>query len=373
MSTIELFPLRIAIGERFCNRVEEKFFLKQCIEQQKPTVLISPRRYGKTSLAYKVVDELQYPFCTIDFLTAYDDHSICMSIIKGVSELVSKIMPINMKTVKFIEKCFHGVKVAIASKRIELEFTMPIERLDPVLQVLETLKGLEELAAKLDMKVVIFIDEFQQILAVSKSEAIQGSIRHVAQMAKHVAFLFSGSSRHMLSKIFEDSHLPLYMMCEKLYLGRIESAHYLTYIQEAAQIKWKEKLSDHLIERIFVLTENHPFYVNFLCGKLWKKHSRPLHRSDIDTAWNDCLLDEERRLVLELERLTQNQRVILKAIANASELKEPTATAFLSPLGLASGTVVPILKALAEKDLIVSEQHGVTKVIDPLLKYMLLM
>src|SRR5262249_37674363 len=147
MLMTELFPLRIATGKRFCNREKEKSLLKECILQKRPTVLISPRRYGKSSLAHKVVDELKYPFCSIDLLTAYDDNSICISIIKGVSELISLVMPINMKTIKLIEKCFQGVRAMIRYKVIELEFTSPIEKVDTTRQVLETLKGLENLAA----------------------------------------------------------------------------------------------------------------------------------------------------------------------------------------------------------------------------------
>ena len=53
---MELFPLRVAV-DRFCNRVEERQTLKRNIAEKRPTVLISPRRYGKSSLAHKVVHE----------------------------------------------------------------------------------------------------------------------------------------------------------------------------------------------------------------------------------------------------------------------------------------------------------------------------
>ncbi|TAK78495.1 MAG: ATP-binding protein [Gammaproteobacteria bacterium] len=367
----ELFPLRVVTGKRFCNREKEKRFLRSCIEQKRPVVLISPRRYGKTSLANKVVEELRYPFCSIDFLTAYDDYSICLNIIKGVSELVSQIMPINMKTIKLIEKCFHGVKAVMRYKVIELEYAAPIEKADPTLQVLETLKGLENLAAKLRKTVVILIDEFQNVLETPKGQAIQGSIRHVAQTAKHIAFMFSGSSRHMLCQAFDDSNLPLYMMCEKLHLDRIDSQHYFSYIQDAAKIKWKKMLPEMIIQRILDLTENHSFYVNYLCGRLWEIENPPGTEEEVDRVWHECFLNEERRFIVELDRLTLNQRLLLKAIANTSDLKEPTAVGFLSKVGLASGTAVPVLKALTNKDMIFVDGQGMTRVLDPLLRYML--
>lgn len=368
----ELFPLRIASGKRFCNRHQERDRLKKSIQQKSPVVLISPRRYGKTSLSNKVVEELKYPFCSIDLLTAYDDNSICYTIIKGVSELISQIMPINMKTVKLVESCFHGVKAVLRYKELELEFTSSIEKTDPVRQVLEALKGLDKLANKLDKTVVVFIDEFQNVIETPKGEAIQGSIRHVAQSAKNIAFLFSGSSRHMLLQAFDNSEYPLYMMCEKLFLDRIDSDHYYSYIQEASMMQWNEKIRKEIIQRILDLTENHPFYVNFLCNTLWRKNDLPAHSHLVDETWHDCLLMEERRLITELESLTVNQRVLLKAISHANDLKEPTAASFLSPIGLSSGTATQVIKSLLKKDMIFVDNKNSMRVLDPLMKYMLL-
>lgn len=368
----ELFPLRVVTGKRFCNRESEKIFLKQCISQKSPVVLISPRRYGKTSLANKVVEELGYPFCSIDFLTAYDDDSICLHIIQGISELVSHIMPANLKALQLIEKCFYGVKVAIRYKNIELEYASPINIMDPTRQVLDALKGLDILATKLKKTVVIFMDEFQGLMETPKGQAIQGAIRHVAQASKHVSFLFSGSSRHMLLKVFDDSNLPMYMMCEKLLLERIDSAHYIPYIQTAANIQWKKHLPDSVTQRILYLTENHSFYVNYLCSQLWKNKTPPQDEAIVDEIWHQCFLSEERRLIADLDKLTQTQRLVLKGIAQAVDLHEPTGMQFLTKIKLSSGTVVPVLKALTQKDMIFVDKQGVMRVLDPLLKYMLL-
>lgn len=368
----ELFPLRVASGQRFCNREKERTLLKELLAQKRPTVLISPRRYGKTSLAYKVTEEMNYPFCVIDFLTVYNDQSICSSIISGISELVSKIMPANMKTVKLLENCFRGVRVSIFSKLIELEFVSPIEKIDPVRQVLEALRGLDVLASKLNKTVVVFIDEFQRVLETEKGGAIQGSIRSVAQITKNIAFLFSGSSRHMLLKVFDDPNQPLYMMCEKIFLGRIAADKYVPYIQEAAMIRWSKELNVTEITRITELSENHPFYVNFLCSKLWQKDGPPTNINDVDVGWQECLISEERRLVEELDKLTISQRLILKGIAHEADLQAPTAAYFLNKVKISSGTVSPILKALEKKDMIYVDQNGATKVLDPLLKYLLI-
>ena len=372
MKNDELFPLRVASGKRFCNRTKERKLLKELFEQKRPTVLISPRRYGKTSLAYKVTEESKYPFCAIDFLTIYDAESVCACIINSISELMAKIMPVNMKTVKLLEQCFHGVRISILSKFIEFEFVSPLEKTDPIRQVLEILKGLEILAGKLDKTVVVFIDEFQRVLEIERGDAIQGTIRSIAQTTKNIAFLFSGSSRHMLSQAFDDPNQPLYMMCEKIFLGRIAADDYVSYVQEAAMIRWSCKLDLIIIQRIVELAEEHPFYVNFLCSKLWQQDEPPTNITAIDYAWQECLLGEKRRLVEELDKLTTTQCLVLKAIAGTVNLTEPTAAVFLAKIKKSSGTVLPAIKSLEKKDMLYVDQHGVTRVLDPLMKYFLI-
>lgn len=180
-------------------------------------------------------------------------------------------MPLNMKTTQILEKCFQGIRATIKYKAIKLEFTSAVEKPDPIQQVLETLRGLEKLAGKLGKTAVVFIDEFQRILETERGSAIQGAIRSVAQTTKHIAFLFSGSSRHMLSQAFDDSNQLLYMMCEKIFLERISAEDYVSYIQDVAKIRWKKELHTAEIARIITLSETHPFYVNYLCSKLWQQ------------------------------------------------------------------------------------------------------
>jgi len=219
---------------------------------------------------------------------------------------------------------------------------------------------------------VVFIDEFQRVLEIKYGDAIQGAIRSVAQMTQHIAFMFSGSSRHMLSQAFDDENSPLYMMCEKVHLERIAQEHYFPYIQDAAKIKWGTELSNLVIERILELTERHPFYVNYLCSRLWRSEQPPIEKMAVDNAWRLCLKTEDRRFIELLDKLTLNQRLFLQAVAQTTHLKEPTSVRFLSKIHMSSGTATPILKNLRKKDLLYIDENGLTQLIDPLLKLMLL-
>src|SRR3990167_611944 len=93
-----------------------------------------------------------------------------------------------------------------------------------------------------------------------------------------------------LSKIFDDKNQPLYMLCKKIILNRIEEGHFKKHIQKAAKKQWNSDLSDEMVSAILTLTELHPYYVNLLCDKLWESSKKPAI-SDIERCWSESLFE----------------------------------------------------------------------------------
>ena len=104
----EYFPLGLATGEAFCNRVEERKTLLNNIKGCRHTLLSSPRRYGKSSLAEKVIFEAGLPSEKIDFFIAKDVKVIEQCIVKGVRKLINK-------AVTAPEQIFHIAKAYLST------------------------------------------------------------------------------------------------------------------------------------------------------------------------------------------------------------------------------------------------------------------
>lgn len=97
-----LFPIGIATGEAFCNRDNERKILKDNINANRHTVLLAPRRYGKTSLVSEVIEQLSYPSCNMDFLLAADARAVEAVILEKIGELLQSILPQTKKPMKKI-------------------------------------------------------------------------------------------------------------------------------------------------------------------------------------------------------------------------------------------------------------------------------
>jgi len=319
------------------------------------------------------------PCASIDLFLANDSKAVTKRILDGVSEAIVQIVPLSQKALNVVQKYFSSFKVVLEVGGFGLQFSHEAGGFDAVEQIFDSLKSLARLAEAHKKKVLLFLDEFQDIANAENSKAIQGAIRHVAQDTSNLVFVFSGSSRHLLLELFDDKNKPLYMLCDKIFLDRISSVDYAPYIQEAAQGKWGEIISEVVLNRILTLTELYPFYVNLLCNELWKASKIP----DVDqvmAAWVNCYEIEERRLISELEKLTPNQQDILKALA-MTPTTEPTGQKFLSDTSLPLSSTRMGIKSLLEKDMIYQVKKedpnipnirkGQYRILDPLLAYAL--
>lgn len=376
----DYFPLKLAQGKQFCNRVEERQFLKNNIEMARHTVLVSPRRYGKSSLVHYVVNELNYPFVSIDLFLAHDDEAVTKRILAGISQAISQLMPHTRKALELIQKYFINFKITLAVVGFSIESSFsPGQPQDAVELIFELLRSLATLAKNEKKKIIFFIDEFQDIQNAKSARSIQGAIRHVAQETSDIVFIFSGSSRHLLLQIFDDSSKPLYMLCDKLKLDRISSNDYISFLQEKSQARWGENIDQKTLQQIFTLTELHSFYLNMLCHQLWLNNEKPIVES-VKNTWDLCLDIESRRLNAEIEAVSVNQQKILKHLAK-NPTKEPTGREALAAVKLSSSSMLQGIKALSDKDIIYKvkqidekltfinkEQY---RVLDPLLAYSL--
>ena len=375
----DYFPSRLAMGNRFCNRVTEQETLRRNIELGRHTVLVSPRRYGKSSLVHKVVGDMGLPAAYIDFFMAHDDKAITLRLLNGISDILSQIMPISKKTLTVLERYFVKLKLALSVKGVSFSLSYNEREFDAVAQIHEALKGLVALVKKQNQKVIVFIDEFQDIINAESSRAIQGTLRGIAQEFEEIVFIFSGSSRHLLLDIFDDKAKPFYMLCDKLELDRMTSLHYHSYIQHAAIEKWGKELSDEAFKKMMSVTELHPFYINMLGNQLCKLRKLP-DEVAVDQAWRQCFELEQRRLVAEIEHLTLNQQRVVKFFAR-NPVMEPTAQSVLNEIKISGASMNLCLKFLLERDLVsrvTFEDTNVPlfkkdqyRVLDPLLAYSL--
>ena len=362
------FTTKTAVGSTFCNREKEREQLKLNIQKGEHTVVVAPRRFGKTSLVYQSLEELGVECTKIDLFCTVYATTVAEKITKGVSGLVKQLMPFSTKAMEFIESCFKQTNIVLKAGEFELQVNFSKIQANPIEQIVDVLTGLEKIAQHQKKRVVVFIDEFQDMLKADQSDEIQAAIRNVAQHAHCISFIFSGSSRNMLRQIFEDRNQPLYMLCQKIHLKKIEAKDFEEHLQKLAKKHWKQLLEQSVIDCILNLSECHPYYLNVLCDKLWDK-AVPPKILQVNDAWELCLNDQKDKLIADLEPLNAIRIKVLTTIALRNGVDAPNGKNFIEATGLSLGTVQKALHFLSGNDFIFQEDNSKrVNLVDPLLK-----
>ena len=356
-----------ASGENFTDRKNETARLLTNFRHGVNTVLISPRRWGKTSLVQKVAALAQ----SDDLRVVYLDIFSCRSDKEFYDAFASAVLrQTSSKWKEWVENAKSFLsrirpKISFGSDSVA-EFSVSLE-MDPQSDdVAEILQLPEKIAQEKGVKIVVCIDEFQQIAEFKDSKTFQKRLRTVWQLQKNVSYCLFGSKKHLMNELFEKKSLPFYKFGDAIYLQRIPATDWVDYICERFKATGKT-ISPELAERVCVAVECHSSYVQQLAWLIWVNTDKIATEKDFEEAYRDILAQNTPLFEKLTENLSSYQMNFLRAIIDGVR-KEFSAQEVVQKYKLGSSANVAIVKrALVKKELVEIEKREVI-ISDPLLK-----
>src|ERR1041385_4976130 len=257
-------------GEGFCNRKRESADLAAAIRNHEKLFVFSERRFGKTSLVQHVLLNLskKNAVCAyVDLWPTDGEVTFVTALAKAITQSMSTSVERLLKTGrKFFSSLAPSVTVDEEGKP-EVSFGISSHaRLGPVLD--EVLATPAKIAGKGKQKVVIVFDEFQQILEYG-NDHVEKKLRSTIQSQSDVAYLFLGSRKHLIQKMFMDRSRPLYRAGGHYPLGPITEEDWLPFISDRF-VEARKRISPEVIHLICEQTQGHPFYTQHLCHVIWE-------------------------------------------------------------------------------------------------------
>jgi len=363
------FPLLVVVGSAFCNRKEEQRKLKYNIAESVPTLIVSPRRYGKTSLATQVIDQSKLSSAQFDFLAAVNESDVEKIILRGIGKMLGQIECIPKKLLKLSNDFFSGlsIKLSLDKVGISVEFNRQTKAASD--NLLDILERLEKLSEKHKKKIVLLFDEFQRIYQISESHAIESVIREIAQKSKSLSFIFSGSNRNLLNQIFNDRNRPFYKLCDRISLKRIPEKDYTPYILHAAKKTNNLSIDESALKVIYQLTQRHPYYMNLLCSRLCQM--KKVTSGSVEKTWFQYCLEERSNVANEIDLLSESQRKLLIALSRSGGTDAPRSVEFQTFSSMPGASITQALTVLEKKDYVYKTEEEYFKVLDPLIQSVL--
>ncbi|MBR3744381.1 MAG: ATP-binding protein [Bacteroidales bacterium] len=356
MKQVFIFGKPVA-DESFTDRVQESARLKASFEAGINTFIISPRRWGKTSLVKKVIKETEGSgiMCVFaDVFKAKTPADFCEllanTVLKQTSSAFDELV-VNAK--RFLGRLSMSVNLAADEiNPVQLQFG-----LNGDVQTMEELLQLpERIAEKKKVHIVICIDEFQQIAEFEDSVSFQKQLRTVWQHQENVSYCLFGSKRHMMEGLFNDETKPFYKFGDILYLKKIPFSYWNTFISGKFKASGKT-ISEHQIERICDSVDYHSSYVQQLSWYVYLFSDKAVSDADIEAGLEELVAQNTALFESRTENLTPVQMRFLRAVSDGV-YEGFSSSGVISKYKLGSSAAsVTTRKALLEKGLIYSDNN----------------
>lgn len=361
-----VFGTRV-IGGHFTDRVAETEKLTGNFRHGINTILMSPRRMGKTSLVDKVSslvasEDLRiarmdaFPCrCEKDFIEA-----LATAVIKATSGRLEEWVA-NARTL--FSRLAPRISFS-ADPMIDFSLSFDLSQLSAYGD--EVLDMAERIAREKRIRMVVCIDEFQQIGEFPGALPFQKKLRSAWQKHDRVSYCLYGSKRHLMEKMFQSRSHPFYRFGDMMYLGKISEADWTEYICKRFAATGKS-ISEDLARSICAATECYSSYVQQLAWLVWLGTEGEATQQDVERGIDSLLDSTEPLFIQQTERLSALQMNFLRALTHGVN-KGFTSKSVLTGYALgSSANVVRVKKSLTDKDLITTSAPHHMELCDPIL------
>ena len=353
-------------GENFTDRVKETKRLKLDFENGINVVLVSPRRMGKSSIVKKVKSEITTPGIKVVYMDIYD----CRSEYDFYNRFASVLMK---ETASKAEQVLENIKrflVRLTPKisfspepTSDFSFTLGITPKN--YQPEEILQLPELIATEQGIHIVVCIDEFQQIDEMEHSLTIQKRLRGVWQHQRNVSYCLFGSKKHLMNNLFQNRRMPFYQFGEMMYLDKIPTADWVTFIQSRFQSQGKA-ISTDIAEKICSTVEGHSSYVQQLAWNVLAETERESTEKNFHDGVEALLAQCTGLFEQQIQGLTSYQLNFIRAIVNGVH-SDFGSKSVLEEYNLGTkSNIARIKSALIERE-IIEERDGNFYLEDPVL------
>ncbi len=338
----------------FTNRTKEIKRLEQNFVNGVNTILISPRRWGKSSLVKNTAEKLvlknkKFKVVFIDLFNVLNEEEFYNEIAyETIKCTATKFEGWVENSIKFLSKFKPSIGL---SNDPSVAFDLQLSLTETRKNFKDILDLPEKIAIEKNIHLIVCIDEFQNVEKFSSDAvALQKKMRAQWQHHHHVTYCLYGSKRHLMMALFEKQSMPFFKFGDTFYLEKIKEEHWLPYIQKQF-LQTHKSISEELCSQIVRLMQEHPYYVQQLCQLVWLNTNKKVTADILATSIADLMDRNNALFQRDFEMLTSTQVNYLRAMLHGE-------TAFSSKEVLqrynmgTSANIQRVVKALEDKEII---------------------
>ncbi|MBI4493398.1 MAG: AAA family ATPase [Chloroflexi bacterium] len=310
----------VATGEYFTDRERELAELAGDLRSGQSVVVLSPRRYGKTSLITEVIARLrgeQALVAYVDVLRATTREQFASQLAAALFQgLVPAVDRAFQKAGELFQSLPVHPKITVSPDgSMSFEFTSGFDTKDLDQTIDRLLELPRTVAGQRKRRVVLVLDEFQKVIDLDPN--LPARMRAIFQFQSEVAHVFIGSRQHLLRQVFTETNAPLYKSAKVAPLGPIHPEIFAPFIV-ARFAATGLRITDAAVDHLLVVTQGHPHDTQKLCYFTWAvaaADGRPASPETVVQALRQILAADGAHYIEVWDSLTPNQARMLEALA----------------------------------------------------------
>ena len=339
--------------EYFCDRVRETGKLVSALVNERNVTLMAPRRYGKTGLVRNVFHSLPEEYATI-YVDIYSTENLHEFTQAFASAVVGALDSSVDKALGAVGRFFKAVRPMVTpdgTGGVSFSFTIDKNATEA------TLQGVFDYIASKERRIVLAIDEFQQIMSYPE-KGTEALLRSRIQFLGNANFIFAGSRHHLMGEMFTSPRHPFYQSTDIMSLDVIAADAYCPFAERFFHDAGRG-FSAEAFSMLYNRFDGVTWYVQSVLNRIWGEGGSLESGKDVDIAVDSLV--EDRALTFHdlLVAQTEVGKMLLRAIASEGKVRELTAGEFLRRHSLtAPSSVRTALPALVEHDLVYRSSDG---------------
>ena len=344
-------------AEYFCDREQETQMLMDALRNGSNVTLMAPRRIGKTGLIHHVFERMKaedkrvqcfyvdiFPTKTFSQMTQFVANAV-------LGKLDSPSKAIKRKLNNLMAALRPTMSLDPVSGMPSFSFTvMPDQARDTLTQVFEYMKESEQ-------ECYLAIDEFQQVSRYSEIGA-DAFIRSIIQFVPNVHLIFSGSQQHLLADMFMSPKHPFFNSSQIMTIKEIDAEKYRAFANRFFK-KQGRTLSQEVFIYLYDMVDGQTWYIQKILNRLYRTPHNLLSKEGVDRVVGSIIAEQEINYQSNYNLLTENQALLLTAIARQGSVNAPTSLDFILRYHLPAPSSIKLaLNSLQEKEFIYQTPQG---------------
>lgn len=349
----------------FTDREIESLKLQSNLLNGINTTIISPRRWGKSSLVEKVITDINKRDKTtktvcIDLFAVDSEEEFLETFARETIKASSSKWEDWLSTGReFFQKLIPKLSVGVdpnSDFSLSFDWKELKKNSDEVLNLPETIANSKKL------KFIICLDEFQNLASFNDYLSFEKKLRAYWQRHKSVTYCLYGSKRHMMTDIFNNPSKPFYRFGDIMLLNKIDKQKWVQFICVGFEATNKH-INEKIAEKIPLLMKNHSWYVQQLSHYIWNLTENEATTTEFNAGLKELINANYPLYQNEVENLSQTQLNLLKAVAKSET--QFTSTVVMQKYALGTPRNVSKNKSILINADIIHEIDGKYEFVDP--------